>query len=64
MENTIRKVRCFRCGRERMFGGEGRFIDGSWLEDKPLIERGIHDVWVCGWNCYRHLAFTKQQVNN
>ena len=47
------KVKCFNCGREKIFENEGRFIDGSWKEDELFLKRGLAGVWICSWNCYQ-----------
>lgn len=47
-----KKELCIVCGRDKIFEGEGRYIDGSWKEDKEVAKFGRKKLWVCCYNCY------------
>jgi len=34
-----------------MFGGEGRFIDRGWADDR-YVPKEKWDEWVCCYRCY------------
>jgi hypothetical protein len=49
-------ITCWACGRQRRVPEEGRFVDGSWPSDSPLLPHTRRRRrWVCGWNCYTKL---------
>jgi hypothetical protein len=45
---------CKVCGRKRLFLGEGRFIDNSWLDDEKLSQE-YKNSWVCSYRCYERI---------
>ena len=52
------EVRCVVCGRKKTFPTEGRFIDGSWVNDNKLPEK-YRNKWVCSYACYEKLFPTE-----
>jgi len=52
------KTRCVVCGRKKTFPEEGRFIDGSWENDRNVPEK-YRNKWVCSYACYEKLFPTE-----
>ena len=48
----MKQVECAVCGAKLMFPSHGRFIDGSWTEDRAVMKE-FYGEWVCCMNCYR-----------
>jgi len=53
-------MKCIVCKREKIFDGEGRIIDGSWIDDGK-IEKKYRLKWVCSFPCYRKLLETEKK---
>jgi len=51
-------VRCFHCGKERAKSAEGKFIDGSWVDDWRMKNTEAWGKWVCSVHCYWRVVHT------
>lgn len=49
-----KEIKCVVCGRTKKFPGHGRFIDGSWADDR-FVPQEYHGKWVCCYHCYEKL---------
>ena len=47
-------MKCVVCGREKLFDGEGRIINGDWADDVFL--KKYFGKWVCCYKCYSKLG--------
>jgi len=55
-----KEIRCVYCGRRKVTGGEGRWIDGSWFHDR-FLPKTFRDKWVCSFHCYGKLLRLEQE---
>jgi len=53
---------CILCGREKMFEGEGRIIDGSWANDRNIPEEKWG--WVCCYKCYEKILKKTKNIKH